>query len=429
MRRACGLGAFLLASAFCLGQTGTAVIVSPSSQDSRDRTFPVPATQISGRTHLRASLAKAAPADADTESAGEEIPTYTLEFKQREKQSGGVPVSPLIVLPVRCSSDGTPFFRAIDLPVTKDQPFDPVKQTVYSITADGGAHLFTIQALYDLDNVRFGGMDADGSTVVFLVYARKRSDIPGVSGPLPAGVAPKTENYLAFFDHDGGYKRSVKIGVDQDIYDIALLSSGEIAILGYDKMVSAVRVSLLDTDGEFIKPILFSDDIVSGPALRKAADTSDAYEQARAVVSSGIGSWRFAHVREKILLYQPDSKAPVLEIGTGGVKREIPVSIPKGYRLDAFLPSNDRLIARFREVGQAKPTTGGDVTSFNNFAFFELNPSDGSLRYRIDLGKGVAPSSYSIACERDGTFLAFESEVDANSKDAKLILLNASVGR
>jgi hypothetical protein len=205
--------------------------------------------------------------------------------------------------------------------------------------------------------------------------------------------------------------------------DFALLSSGELIVFGFDQVNSVVRVSLLDSDGGYLRDIPNSEDLASDPAFQDTK-SGTGYERARALMKTGFGSWRFAHARGKVLLYEPDSKAPVLEIGPGGARREVPLSLPKGWYLESFMSSGDRWIALLGEDGPNKPARDFSGTSSNKTQLFEFNPSDGSPLYLIDLGNETEVGPYIVACEQDGTFLAFKTD-----KDSKFTLLSADIAR
>ena len=414
MRGVCGV-VFLLAGGFCWGQAGTPVPAPESSP-------------VTSQDRINGHLEKSRDVAAKTESGEVDLPVYILQFHEQEKPIGGFVASPLIAEPVRCASDGTPFFNMLDFPSSKDQPFDPLKQTVYSVSSKG-AHSYPIKALPDLDNVLFVALDADDSKVVLLVTATPRDQSADSSS---ASSAPSTgsslqralsagKDYLVFFDHDGNYQKSVRLGAPYFARDIALLSSGEYVVFGFDEVNSVVRISLLDSDGGYLRDIPYSDELTNDPAFQETQSGRE-YERSRALIKTGFGSWRFAHARGGVLLYEPDSKAPVLEIGPGGARREVPLSLPKGYYLDAFMSSSDRWIVRLGENGPDKLARGAAGTSYNKRELFELNPSDGSPKYRIGLGNEIQVGPYTIACEQDGKFLAFKTD-----KDSKFILLNADI--
>jgi len=404
---------FLLVGTFCWGQAGAPVPASASSQD---------------KTGQRPEKSSDPP--AKTESAEDDVPAYTLQFHEQEKPIGGFVASPLIQEPVRCSTDGTPFFNMLDIPSSKDQSFDPFKQTVYSVSSKG-AHSYSIKTLPDLDNVRFLALDADDSKVVLLVTGTSKDGEAGSSSaspPPPSTGSPiqallMGKPYLAFFDHDGNYQKSAKLGVTYFARDFALLPSGEFIVFGFDEIKSVVRISLLDSDGGYLRDIPYSGELTSDPAFEETKSGTD-FERESALMKSSFGSWHLAHARGKVLLYEPDSKAPVLEIGSGGARREVPLSLPKGFYLEAFMPSSDRWIARLGEDGPNKPARGFAGTSYNKNQLFELDPSDGSARYRIDLGNEVEVNPYTIACEQDGKFLAYKTD-----KDSKFTLVTADIAR
>jgi len=418
MRRFSGI-VFLVVSAFCWGQAGTPV---PPPVSSQDKINQHPEKLIPDKVGKDLS-----DVGAKDESTDDDLPAYTLQFRE-SKPTGGFVSWPLIQLPVRCASDGTSFFNVIDFPSSPDQPLDPFKSTVYSVSSKG-AQSFSIENLPDLDRAQFLAVDADDSKVVLLVTGKRKdkdrvADSTSGTKEMSSAKYFSGDSYIAIFDRNGSYRKSVEVGVQYGPHDIALLSSGEFVVFGYDQVKSAVRVSLLDSDGGFLRDISYSDDLINLPAF-KEAETAD--DLVRAVAGSGIGSWRLAHARGKVLLYQPGSKAPVFEIGPNGARREVPLSLPKGYRLDQFLSSSDRWIALLQEDDSSKPAKSsardsGD--SSNKVALFELNPSDGSSRYRINLGSEIPFNPYSIACEQEGRFLAYTAD-----KDSKFILLNADIAR
>jgi len=444
MRRSVAI-AFLIASTFCWGQAGTPVS-APASSPEKNNQQPEKVSPDKAVKDKSASV--------ETKQAADEyIPAYTLQIHEQEKPIGGFVASPLIQSPVRCSSDGTPFFNMIDFPNSKGGYFDPFKQTVYSVSSKG-AQSYPIKNLPDLGYVRFVALDADDSKVVLLVTGTPK-DLDGSSSGSSAQLIwvprkpnqddaasseppesperlqelkeeqkfAKGKNYLVFFDRDGSYKKSAKLGVEYHPHDIALLSSGELVVFGYDEVNSVVRISLLDSDGGFLHDISYSDDLTSDPSLQ-ATKTGTVIERLRALSNSGFGSWHFARARGKVLLYQPDSKAPVLEIGPGGVRREVPLSLPKGYYLKEFLPSSDRWIVMLGENGPNKPARNVAGTFYEDFALFELNPIDGTPRYRINMGGEIPFNAQSIACEQDGRFLAYKTD-----ENSKFTLLNADITR
>jgi len=394
-------------------------VSSWGQSETRKVPSPAPSHEMAGQS--KTSQDQPIPDSAAAEKQ-DDIPAYSLEFQVQEKPSGDVAASPFIVLPVRCASDGTLFLNMINPPSAGNKSYDPLQQTVFSVSPKG-TNSFSIHAASDLDDVRFIAMDADDSKVAFLVVARRKDQENISSASLSPGVTVRKKSYIALFDRNGSYKKSVEVGVDYGPSDLAILPSGEFVVFGYDSVNSAVRVSLLGSSGELIRSIPLSDDMVSNPAL-KEAETGSMHERVQALSRSGIGSWRFARARGKALLYQPGSGALVLEIGEGGAKREVPLTVPQGYSLDAFLPASDLWIARYKRNDLLKSGEFDANPVSKDLQLYELNPGDGSLRYRMDLGIDNAVGIFGIACEGDGEFISYRMD-----KNSKLVLLKATAPR
>jgi hypothetical protein len=146
--------------------------------------------------------------------------------------------------------------------------------------------------------------------------------------------------------------------------------------------------------------------------------TSDSEKQFKA--ESAMRSWKFAWARQKVLLFQAHSSAPILEVGAGGAVREVTIEHPKGYGIDGVLPSNDRWLVSFRKDGLSNAGAIDTDPKTKNFVMYEVDPLDGSLRRRIEMADGMF---YSSSCEKDGTITAFTIEQE------KVNLYSADLGR
>jgi hypothetical protein len=114
-------------------------------------------------------------------------------------------------------------------------------------------------------------------------------------------------------------------------------------------------------------------------------------------------------VRGKILLYQAHTKLPILEVGAGGVVREVPLEIPKDFVIDTIIPSEDRWIIRVRRENLSDKTEIDARPEAKNYVLYEVDPSDGHLRRELSVSSGPL---FSIACEQGGTFTAFGIDGD-----------------
>jgi hypothetical protein len=135
---------------------------------------------------------------------------------------------------------------------------------------------------------------------------------------------------------------------------------------------------------------------------------------------TSVAGWQFMPAGGKVLLYRPKASGPVLEIGSGGFRREVPIAAPPGYELDGFIPSTNQWYARFLRLGAGEGGSGVDIgVSSGNFLLAEVNPNDGSVGrlFRMDGG-----SFYDIACEADGEFVSYSTD-----KDSKFLLSSTDV--
>ncbi len=106
------------------------------------------------------------------------------------------------------------------------------------------------------------------------------------------------------------------------------------------------------------------------------------------------------------MLYKPQSRGPVVEIGQGGAGREVPLGLPAGYDLDGILPGSDRWIARLRRKNAAASQTGTIDTSAKggDYLLAELNPSDGTTRRLFSMESG---SYFDVVCAADDALIAY----------------------
>ena len=159
-------------------------------------------------------------------------------------------------------------------------------------------------------------------------------------GFAPVDVYPGVHHdYLVEFDRDGNYKKTVELPAEYRFWRIGALVDDSLLALAYDRTNSVARFLLLDSGGKIIRPLELPSQMRDNPELTQG-ESGEVLNQARA--ESSLSWWLFAPARHRLLLYQAHSKAPLLEVGAGGVVREVPLEAPKGYVLNAVIPSNDR---------------------------------------------------------------------------------------
>ncbi|HUX46030.1 MAG TPA: hypothetical protein VMV57_14880 [Terracidiphilus sp.] len=326
-----------------------------------------------------------------------------------------VPASPIFAGPIFCSPSGIPY---VDFP----QPPDYMSHVIYSLNPKGG-HEFSAKDVPGLYDPSSHAYFVSESMVGLLVNATKDGKKSSRTLTLMPGMPPRAispgahHDYLVEFDRQGNFKKTLDLPATYHFWRIAELPDETFLALAYDRVNAVPLLFLLNSDGQILRTLELPNGMTQNGEMTQG-ETGGITTQVAA--ESGMSWWLFAPARKDILLYQARSKAPVLEVGAGGVVREVPLQAPKGYVLDDVISASDRWIMRYRKdsISDKGPIDAGPRTK--NFVLFEVNPSDGSLRAQFDPGK---VSISDIACEHDDVVTAF------SMKDGKVILKTADLPR
>lgn len=356
-------------------------------------------------------------AESTAQLAGQpaQLPVINLEFKPHDPIPGAHGSS-AFVSPIVCSPDGVPFVSFID---TKS--FGP--QAIDSLDPKGG-HEFSLKAipgLYDVNSIH--GYFVTDSGVGVLVRGTKDDKKAPDPVPMGSGMPPRAvytgerHDYLVEFDSSGNYQKAIELPGAYQFRRLAALADDSLLALAFDRANSIPRLLLMDSGGQIIRNLQIPAKMQESPEFA-SAQAGGIIEQVQA--ESSLSWWIFALARKKILLYQAHSNSPVLEVGAGGVVREVPVQFPKGYTLDGIISANDRWIMRFRKNSLSGSGEIDTRPEANNYVLYEVEPSDGSLKRRIVAETGPI---YSIACEQDGVLTAFSFDGE------KIRLQTADIGR
>lgn len=287
-------------------------------------------------------------------------------------------------------------------------PHHLATETVLSIHGQK-SQTYSPSAITDLHDIHVYGYFPSDSMVGFLVRGSK--DLPGTPGPgkSPAGIDWRDyHNYIAEFDRDGSYKKSVELPMTYQLAHLAILSSGEFLVSGYDRLNSAARLLFLDSSGQILRSL-------DMPAARKPVGGNAPYGSVRATMApvSLMGSIVFTPYGQDILVWRMNSSDPVLDVGPGASVREVPLQTPPGSVFVGMIAANDRWVAHFR----SSSTPNEAPLSPTGYSYYELRPQDASLSTKL-MQSGNVPLA--IACESDGNYIAFKRD-----KDGKLMLLKA----
>jgi len=220
-------------------------------------------------------------------------------------------------------------------------------------------------------------------------------------GQAVTGKGNETEHhsYAVRFGLDGG--TNPKPGFPGGLIQrIASLGSDQLLALSYNRATRAPELQLLDSDGAPVTSISIPTGLTDYATL-KQGESGDSLNASKA--DSSVSAWQFMPASVKVLLYRPGSNGPILEIGKGGLRREVPVaSWIRAFRVYSLYKT---MYARFRRLGTAEgmPPSQGDML------LAELNPNDGSVERLFKLG---SKSIFDVACEVDGEFMSFSTDKD-----------------
>lgn len=340
------------------------------------------------------------PATSTALPPADVIPERTLKFTPVD--TGSSLDMPSVTSVPQCDTDGYMFLGIRD-------PKDLKMHTVVSIKGQE-QQTYLPSAISDLHDVLILDFFPSSAEVGFLVRGSK--DLPGSVGPgkSPAGIAWSSyHNYIAIFDRDGSYKKSVRVPVSYQLSHFAIFPSGEFLVTGYDQLNSVVRLLLLSSSGQIIKDI----DL---PAARTPVAEDAPYRSAEGARAAGklMGSLVFTPYKNDILVWHANSNDAILDISSGGSVREVPMQTPPGFAFAGMIPSNDRWVGHFRteKVQENSPFTS------ETYSYFELRPQDASVSTKL-LISGDVPQF--IACESDGSYITYKVD-----KDRKMILLKSN---
>ena len=250
--------------------------------------------------------------------SSENIPVYTVEFKQQSSVPG-ITASPLVSLPILCSPSGTPYITVPEPPMYSER-------TIYSL--DGkNPRTFSyknVQGIYDLQFLNF--FPTDEAVYVFLSATKdpKQSDytLHSSDGQVlgrGAGYHGKRHSFILKFDIPGTLKSTIQLPDNLSFHRIAPLPDGTFVAIAYDSLNAAARLLLLADDGTILRYLSLPSELEQTPELQHGATGN---ESDRAQAQTSLSQWIFAPARGRILLFAAHSNAPVVEIGAAGVTRE-----------------------------------------------------------------------------------------------------------
>lgn len=370
MRRPLGIVSLLLAAASVFGQTAPAN--DPAEKGAAER--------VSWAT----------------------LPQETLTFSRRILPEG-LPQSPAITAPLRCSPNGTPFME-FPLPPTF------MTRALVSVTKTGKVTTYAsgnnIPGLQDVSQIAYFPQD---KYVYYLVEARENSFLPAALDKSPKRY------YSVKYSADGTLESTTPLDITTGPLRIGVFPSGALAVIGVDPVEHIPQLVLLDSKGSNSHLVDIDGDGLYDPGrLRrfypKAADSDPAGSGLSLVASST----QFVSNGDNLLLVQMGTDYPILELGESGILLSVPLKLPPGSIIESFIQSSERLwLARIAD------TTTNPAMHW----LVAFDPGSGEA-VRVISTPGIPPDS--IACDADGTFLALRKEFEGKDSDGRWALVASS---
>ncbi|HEV7217457.1 MAG: hypothetical protein ACHP8A_07300 [Terriglobales bacterium] len=255
---------------------------------------------------------------------------------------------------------------------------------VTSISLSGEAHSFPLDQVPDLYDITDIDHYATESKVVFLLRAASGDGQVPVASGQPSNDA-EHHLYIAIFNRDGTYQKTLQVADDFRIYQLGLFPSGNYLAYGYDKNDHSPKLAMLKDDVTILKYL----QAPKGGVPDSPLGTLDGKGKGAAVYLAPV---QFAGRNHSIYVVQSKTDYPLLEVTEAGEIREIHPKLPEGSQINMLIPSDESLYAL---VGEK-----------DNRSIYEIDAVSGDLLKHFQVSKDQPGAS--VACVNGGKFLSFE---------------------
>jgi hypothetical protein len=344
------------------------------------------------------------PSTKEQTQGASDLPTYELQFSKIVPVAG-VQSSPLIVQTPQCSSSGVVFLQMLQPPSYRDIRVVSLKE--------GGGNTYTLAQVPGLYDITLLSFFPSSKEIAFLVLATKNNQDSQTSMMSPAGPVTVTgkagpyRNYIVLLSQDGTYKSTIDLPADLEFQRMAMLDSGEFALLAYSPTNRTAALEILSSSGQFERSVALTEEMSSDPELA-AGQTGDVIEPLLA--ASALTRWQFVGARNRVLLYRPHARGDVIELGSGGATRYVPLESPDGFTLDGIIPSDDQWIVRYRRKSLSDESEINGSPASGNYLVYSVNPMDGSLSSRLT----SRSSAITLLCEANSAITSFSVDKDSH---------------
>ena len=309
------------------------------------------------------------------------------------KQVNGLPNLEVAIDPIQCASDGSAFLESLDL--------SNGYRRLYMVLSSGEATEIR-RDLTQIDSPSFRSFyPGQEKLITLLASENKTSDSAG---------SKNSKNYLLYVsDRSSGldilstsHELFSVSGLKIEPVSAAILPSGNILLLGVQDDDKQPALLLLDWRGTILRAL-----DISAQSYNDSQELREIYGEKRTDLRRILTAAKFVPYKNHILLLQPSSTLPILELDDTGVVRSITVKLPKGYLPESMVTSDNNLIIRARSEIAAKKMISTGVVFGEERPLYEVSADDGSLIREIKLRDLI---SSELVCAVDGSFEALHSD-------------------
>jgi hypothetical protein len=336
-----------------------------------------------------------------------DLPQQTLVFS-KPLALEGLPQSPAITAPIRCSPNGTPFLEMPLPPAFMTRALLSIAKSEKVTTYANGNKIF---GLDDVNQLNYFPGDKH---VIYLVEAPEHDLTSALLGS-QSTKSPKNF-YLLTYASDGTLELTQKIDTLNDPQQIAAFPSGALATIGLDPIQHDIQFNVMDSRGQNAHPVdIDANRLYEADHLRQFYGDVPGPDPSDSGMSKAVSAMQLISYGDNLLLVQTGTNYAVTEIGESGlIIRSVRLKLPPGAVIDGFIQSSEKLwLAKISD-------TSRDPSARWLIAF---DPDTGDAVRRIST-TGTALDS--VACDADGTFLAFKKKFKDKDDAGTWNLLTAS---
>jgi hypothetical protein len=193
------------------------------------------------------------------------------------------------------------------------------------------------------------------------------------------------------YDLDGRYKEAIPLSGSYQLRVAARFSNGKFLVLGVDPINEVPVIQILDGRGALSLPVQLPHDLErSSPQLEQTVRKADDHPTTFQRLGWSLDLIQLIHYKDSILLIQPGSHKPILEIEPDGLVREITPAVPVSWPLDSAFVSDGSLYLRYNSS-----TAGVGASSL-----FQVDAQTGDAIREFLLGQSQA---WEINCVEKNT--------------------------